>query len=130
ADFAWGYRRLRRKADQCCLYWTVCPADCAANLRSAAWPQERHRDPASARDRGIVGAVRFTLATDFVTTRRMAAKSPSLSVQSVVQWLVHGARNAPLSQEVLTELCERLTAAGLALWGRSGFVGTAHPENV
>ena len=38
-------------------------------------------------------------------------KPPSLSVQSVVQWLVHGARDAPLSQEVMTELCERLKAA-------------------
>jgi len=60
----------------------------------------------------------------------MAAKSPSLSVQSVVQWLVHGARNAPLSQEVLTELCERLNAAGLPLWRVTVFVRTLHPEIV
>jgi adenylate cyclase len=57
-------------------------------------------------------------------------KPPSLSVQSVVQWLVHGARNAPLSQEVLTELCERLTAAGLPLWRVTVFVRTLHPEIV
>jgi len=60
----------------------------------------------------------------------MAAKSPSPSVQSVVQWLVHGARNAPLSQEVLTELCERLNAAGLPLWRVTVFVRTLHPEIV
>src|SRR5512132_3641211 len=57
-------------------------------------------------------------------------KPPSLSVQSVVQWLVHGARNAPLSQEALTELCERLTAAGLPLWRVTVFVRTLHPEIV
>src|SRR5262249_1521073 len=57
-------------------------------------------------------------------------RPPSLSVQSVVQWLVHGARNAPLSQEVLTELCERLTAAGLPLWRVTVFVRTLHPEIV
>ena len=57
-------------------------------------------------------------------------KPPSLLVQSVVQWLVHGARNAPLSQEVLTELCERLTAAGLPLWRVTVFVRTLHPEIV
>ncbi|MGC1895322.1 MAG: adenylate/guanylate cyclase domain-containing protein, partial [Pseudolabrys sp.] len=57
-------------------------------------------------------------------------KPPSLSVQSVVHWLVHGARNAPLSQEVLTELCERLTAAGLPLCRVTVFVRTLHPEIV
>jgi adenylate cyclase len=51
-------------------------------------------------------------------------------VQSVVDWLVHGARNAPLSHEVLTELCQRLVAAGLPLWRVSVFVRTLHPEIV
>jgi len=57
-------------------------------------------------------------------------KPPSPSIQSVVQWLVHGARNAPISQEVLTELCERLGAAGLPLWRVTVFVRTLHPEIV
>jgi adenylate cyclase len=57
-------------------------------------------------------------------------KPPALSVQPVVQWLVHGARNAALSQEVLTELCQRLTAAGLPLWRVTVFVRTLHPEIV
>ena len=57
-------------------------------------------------------------------------KAPPLSVQSVVEWLVHGARNAALSQEVLTELCQRLTAAGLPLWRVMVFVRTLHPEIV
>jgi adenylate cyclase len=57
-------------------------------------------------------------------------KPPALSIQPVVQWLVHGARNAALSQEVLTELCQRLTAAGLPLWRVTVFVRTLHPEIV
>ena len=57
-------------------------------------------------------------------------KPPALSVQPVIQWLVHGARNAPLSHEVLTELCERLVAIGLPLWRVMVFVRTLHPEIV
>jgi adenylate cyclase len=53
-----------------------------------------------------------------------------ISLHPVVQWLVHGARNAPLSHEVLTELCERLVAAGLPLWRVMVFVRTLHPEIV
>jgi len=51
-------------------------------------------------------------------------------VQPIVHWLVHGARNAPLSQEVLTELCQRLVAIGLPLWRVMVFVRTLHPEIV
>ena len=57
-------------------------------------------------------------------------KPPALSLHPVVEWLVHGARNAPLSQEVLTELCQRMTAAGLPLWRVTVFVRTLHPEIV
>jgi adenylate cyclase len=57
-------------------------------------------------------------------------KPPALSIQPIVQWLVHGARNAALSQEVLTELCQRLTAAGLPLWRVMVFVRTLHPQIV
>src|SRR5215472_2379108 len=57
-------------------------------------------------------------------------KPPALSIEPIVQWLVHGARNAALSQEVLTELCQRLTAAGLPLWRVMVFVRTLHPEIV
>jgi adenylate cyclase len=53
-----------------------------------------------------------------------------ISLHPVVQWLVHGARNAPLSHEVLTELCQRLVAAGLPLWRVMVFVRTLHPEIV
>ena len=57
-------------------------------------------------------------------------KPPSLSDQSVVQWVIHGAANAPLPQEVLTELYERLTAAGLPLWRVTVLLRRLHPEIV
>src|ERR1700692_861892 len=50
--------------------------------------------------------------------------------KSVVDWLIDGARSAPLAQDVLTELCERLTAAGLPLFRAVVFVRTLHPEVV
>jgi len=52
------------------------------------------------------------------------------STQPAVDWLIDGARSAPLAQEVLTELCERLTACGLPLWRVVVFVRTLHPEVV
>jgi adenylate cyclase len=57
-------------------------------------------------------------------------KPPPISLHPVVQWLVHGARNAAMSQEVLTELCQRLTAAGVPLYRVMVFVRTLHPEIV
>ena len=56
--------------------------------------------------------------------------SQSIPTKSVVDWLIDGARSAPLAQEVLTELCERLTACGLPLWRAMVFVRTLHPEVV
>ncbi len=47
--------------------------------------------------------------------------------KAVIDWLIDGARSAPLAQEVLSELCERLTAAGLPLWRVVVFVRTLHP---
>ena len=57
-------------------------------------------------------------------------KTQQLSAQSVVAWLIDGARLAPLAQDVLTELCERLTASGLPLWRVVVFVRTLHPQVV
>ena len=57
-------------------------------------------------------------------------KPPPLSLHPVVQWLVHGARNAPLSHEVLDRTVQRLVAAGLPLWRVMVFVRTLHPEIV
>jgi len=46
----------------------------------------------------------------------------------VIDWLMDGARSTPLAQEVLTALCERLTACGLPLWRVVVFVRTLHPQ--
>jgi adenylate cyclase len=55
-------------------------------------------------------------------------KTQKPAAQSVVAWLIDGARSAPLAQDVLTELCERLTASGLPLWRVVVFVRTLHPQ--
>jgi adenylate cyclase len=52
----------------------------------------------------------------------------SLGTKSVVDWLIDGARSAPLPQDVLTVLCERLSACGLPLWRAVVFVRTLHPQ--
>ena len=57
-------------------------------------------------------------------------KPQLLSAKPVLDWLIDGARSAPLAQEVLTELCERLSACGLPLWRAVVFVRTLHPEVV
>jgi adenylate cyclase len=57
-------------------------------------------------------------------------KTQQLSAQSAVAWLIDGARSAPLAQDVLTELCERLTGCGLPLWRVVVFVRTLHPQVV
>ena len=49
-------------------------------------------------------------------------------IKPLVDWLMDGARSTPLAQEVLTALCERLTACGVPLWRASVFVRTLHPQ--
>jgi adenylate cyclase len=48
--------------------------------------------------------------------------------RAVVDWLMDGARSTPLAQEVLSEICQRLTACGLPLWRAVVFVRTLHPQ--
>jgi len=48
--------------------------------------------------------------------------------KAVVDWLMDGARSTPLAQEVLSEICQRLTACGLPLWRAVVFVRTLHPQ--
>ncbi len=57
-------------------------------------------------------------------------KPRALSTQPIVDWLIDGARSAPLPQQVLTELSERLTVCGLPLWRAVVFVRTLHPQVV
>src|SRR5580692_7296142 len=54
----------------------------------------------------------------------------SSGTQAVVDWLMDGARSTPLAQEVLSEICRRLTACGLPLWRAVVFVRTLHPQIV
>src|ERR671919_967657 len=58
----------------------------------------------------------------------MGARSPEISVQPVVDWLVDGARSAHALQDVLGQLCERLVACGLPLHRVAVFVTTLHPD--
>ena len=51
-----------------------------------------------------------------------------MTVKAVTDWLIDGARSAPLPQEVLAQLCERLVACGIPLWRVAVFVNTLHPQ--
>ena len=46
----------------------------------------------------------------------------------VANWLMGGAQTAPTPNSVLSELCERLVAAGIPLWRVGVFVQTLHPD--
>jgi adenylate cyclase len=46
----------------------------------------------------------------------------------VAAWLIDGARSAAEAQQVLAELCDRLTACGIPLWRVGIFVRTLHPQ--
>jgi adenylate cyclase len=59
----------------------------------------------------------------------MTAKTRQANdVASVVDWLVEGARTVRLPQDVLAELCDRLSACGLPLHRVAVFVRTLHPD--
>lgn len=46
----------------------------------------------------------------------------------VAEWLIDGARSAAEADEVLAELCDRLTLSGIPLWRIGVFVRTLHPQ--
>jgi len=50
------------------------------------------------------------------------------TIKSTIDWLLSGARSAFISQAVLAELCERLTAIGIPLSHVDVFVRTLHPD--
>ena len=47
---------------------------------------------------------------------------------AVAEWLIDGARSGPRTDEVVAELCARLSACGIALWRVGVFVRTLHPQ--
>jgi len=51
-----------------------------------------------------------------------------LDVESVVDWLVDGVRTVKKSEDILQELCDRLTDCGLRLHRVAVFVTTLHPN--
>ena len=53
---------------------------------------------------------------------------PDCNIRAIVDWLIDGARSAPLPQEVLAQLSERLVACGIPLWRVAVFVRTLHPQ--
>jgi len=49
-------------------------------------------------------------------------------IRAIADWLIDGARSAPLPQQVLAQLCDRLVACGIPLWRVAVFVNTLHPQ--
>src|SRR6476659_789121 len=49
----------------------------------------------------------------------------TVELETLIRWLLSA---APTRTQVLTETCERLTAAGVPLWRVSIFVRTLHPD--
>ena len=53
---------------------------------------------------------------------------PKPNIRPISDWLIDGARSAPLPQDVLSQLCDRLVACGIPLWRVAVFVRTLHPQ--
>jgi adenylate cyclase len=53
---------------------------------------------------------------------------PNCNIREIGDWLIDGARSAPLPQQVLAQLSERLVACGIPLWRVAVFVRTLHPQ--
>ena len=53
---------------------------------------------------------------------------PDPALRAIADWLIDGARSAPLPQDVLSQLCDRLVACGIPLWRVAVFVNTLHPQ--
>ena len=51
-------------------------------------------------------------------------------IRPTLDWLAGGALSGEQSQDVLAELCERMTACGIPLWRVAVFVTTLHPDIV
>ena len=49
-------------------------------------------------------------------------------IREVLEWLAGGALSGPNSEDVLAQLCQRMTEAGIPLWRAAVFVRTLHPD--
>ena len=57
-----------------------------------------------------------------------SASMSTYEIKEIADWLIDGARSAPLPQQVLAQLSERLVACGIPLWRVAVFVRTLHPQ--
>jgi adenylate cyclase len=57
-----------------------------------------------------------------------SASMPDPDIRAIADWLIDGARSAPLPQDVLSQLSGRLVACGIPLWRVAVFVNTLHPQ--
>jgi adenylate cyclase len=57
-----------------------------------------------------------------------SAAMSTCEIKEIADWLIDGARSAPLPQQVLAQLSERLVACGIPLWRVAVFVRTLHPQ--
>jgi adenylate cyclase len=60
----------------------------------------------------------------------MLSVSPvmEIEVRKIADWLIDGARSSSVATDALSDLCERITAAGIPLWRVGLFVRTLHPD--
>ena len=61
----------------------------------------------------------------------MAGTAPTdreRKIQAIVDWMIDCARTVRLPQDILDELCRRLTAVGVPLYRAAVFVRTLHPD--
>ena len=49
-------------------------------------------------------------------------------IETIIDWLIDGARSAPIPTLMMAETCERIVAAGLPLWRVGIFIRTLHPD--
>jgi adenylate cyclase len=52
----------------------------------------------------------------------------TLELQKLKDWLIDGGRTSPLATDLMSEMCERLIAAGVPLWRVGIFIHTLHPD--
>src|SRR6516225_1406785 len=60
--------------------------------------------------------------------RSISSPMRDTGIKEIADWLIDGARSAPLPQQVLAQLSERLVACGIPLWRVAVFVNTLHPQ--
>jgi adenylate cyclase len=51
-----------------------------------------------------------------------------IDVKEIADWLIDGARSAPAVTDMISELNQRLTTAGIPVWRVGLFIRTLHPE--